>query len=117
MKRPDFNPEMVPDNDEAARLSPETSEGLEEADSLTQSGRAKAKMEKMREGTSTEGRFSKKHLEVKTGDFFVCLFLFWGVFFGLGHIALNKNCPCERSHGLNQEHLLEKEGMESHLEL
>lgn len=74
MKRPDFNPGMVPDNDEVARLSPETSEGLEEAESLTQSGRAKAKMEKMREGTSKEGRFkkqqqqqTKKHLEVKTG--------------------------------------------------
>lgn len=68
-------------------------------------------MEK-REGTSTEGRFSKKHLEVKTGG----LVLFFVFCFYLGHIALNKNCPCERSHGLNQEHLLGKDGMESHLE-
>lgn len=35
MKLPNFNPEMVPDNDEAARLSPETSVGLEEAESYS----------------------------------------------------------------------------------
>lgn len=59
MKLRSLNPGMVPDNDEVARLSPETSEGLEAAESLTQSGRTKAKME-MREGISTERRFSKK---------------------------------------------------------
>ena len=45
MKLRSLNPGMVPDNDEVARLSPETSEGLEAAESLTQSGRTKAKME------------------------------------------------------------------------
>lgn len=85
----DFNPGMVPDNDEVARLSPGTSEGLEEMEYLTQSARGKGKSEEG--GNFTLGSFSEKCLEVKTGEFFC-----------LHHIDLSRDYPSEWSHELNQ---------------
>lgn len=66
-------------------------------------GEEKAKVK--REGISMQGRFSEKHLEA-SGSLCVCVYVF-----ALNHIVLSKGCPFERSHGVNQEHLLGKEGI------
>lgn len=78
MKHPEFNPGMVPDNDEVARLSPETSEGLEEADSYS-------KWESKGKNGEERGNFHRRKVLKKTpggedrrfGFVFCFLFLSW----------------------------------------